>query len=115
MRDTLKPVDQLPDETPATEAESTTFLRLDMPVMELNGRAVGRIAAIEHDPLTKRLAGVVVRHGWRRNSFTRVSAQDVTSTSQGLLVLTHTRAAFRELPGCNAPVRAQPANASSRH
>ena len=75
----------------------------ELPVMELEGRAVGRVAALEHDALTRQLTGLVVRHGWLRKNYTRVPVQDITRMSQGLVMLTHTKAAFHRLPICDAP------------
>jgi hypothetical protein len=80
-------------------------MRLDMPVLESQGRALGRVAAMHHDALTGRLIGLTVRHGFRGRNHTRVQTADMARVSQGVIVLVYDKMAFSGLPRCDAPAR----------
>jgi len=83
--------------------DAGTQMRLAMPVVESQGRAIGKLEAWHNDPLTGRLTGLTVRHGLFGRKFTRVTTEDLTGVSNGVLMLAHSRGAFKQLPGCDAP------------
>jgi uncharacterized protein YrrD len=82
---------------------SSSNLRLEMPVMDLKGKAIGRVAALHHDALSGRLTGLTVRHGMLGRKYTLVSVDAMDSISQGMITLTQSKAAFGELPLTDAP------------
>ncbi|HUG15701.1 MAG TPA: hypothetical protein VMM78_11870 [Thermomicrobiales bacterium] len=80
-------------------------MRLAMPVVESQGRAIGTLEAWHNDPLTGRMTGLTVRHGLFGRRYTRVPTGDLAGVSDGMLMLAHSRKAFKQLPGCDAPAR----------
>jgi sporulation protein YlmC with PRC-barrel domain len=74
------------------------YLRLQLPVRGGQGRSLGRINALKHDPDTGRLTALVVQHGLLRQRRTRVPAHQVKWVNQDSVVLGYTRSAFRRLP-----------------
>jgi sporulation protein YlmC with PRC-barrel domain len=82
-----------------------TRMRLAMPVMGNQGMRIGTLEAWDNDPLTGRLTGLTVRHGFFGRKYTRVPTGDLAGVNDGMLMLAHSRKAFKQLPGCGAPER----------
>jgi hypothetical protein len=82
---------------------SSSVLRPEMPVMDHQGTALGRVAAFHHDGLSGRLTGLTVRHGVRGSKRTRVSVETMSSISQGMVILTYSKAEFMQLPPVDTP------------
>lgn len=73
------------------------FLRSGMRVSGGQGKAIGKISALEHDA-TEHVVALVVQHGLIRRNRTRIPVTEVKQVNQDSVVLKLTRAQFQKLP-----------------
>lgn len=75
-----------------------SYLRLKLPVRGGQGKSLGKVAALEHDPVTGQLTAIIVEHGLLRHQRTQVPVLQVKWVNQNSVILNYTQSAFKRLP-----------------
>ena len=78
------------------------YLRPAMRVTGTQGKALGKVADLEHDAESGRLVSLTVRHGLLRPRVTAIPASRVKWVNQDSVVLELSPDAFRRLPRASA-------------
>ena len=84
--------------SPHAGIDPNAYLRLQLRVVGEQGKTLGKVEALDHDPATGQLTGILVRHGLLGRSYTQVPAGKVKWVNQDSVVLQFTRSKFKKLP-----------------
>jgi uncharacterized protein YrrD len=84
-------------EATAANVDPRSYLKPQMRVVGEQGKALGKVEALEHDA-EGRVMAITVRHGLLKNKRTRVGASAVKQVNQDSVILKYSPAAFKRLP-----------------
>lgn len=91
-----------PSATPASPSmaniDPNHYLKARMNVVGTRGKALGKVDAVELDPVSGVLVAITVRHGLLRRHLTRVPASRVKHVNDDSVVLDFTPKSFKLLP-----------------
>ena len=82
----------------AANIDPQHHLKPQMKVVGTQGKALGKVAAIELDPTSGSLVAITVRHGMLRKQLCRVPAARVKHVNDNSVVLDFSPKAFKSLP-----------------
>lgn len=85
----------------AANIDPRHHLKPQMKVIGTQGKVLGKVDAVELDPVSGSLVAITVRHGMLRKQLSRVPAARVKHVNDNSVVLDFSQKAFKLLPEAN--------------